>query len=94
MSQQVKVPSRIDDPHHFLFWQVDEVAPWGLVLMLGIWLDHLGKFLLFGFVLVSVYKRFRDGRPDGYFLHLLYWLGFVRSRGRSMPNPFVRRFFP
>ena len=64
------------------------------MLVLGILADQLLVFLLLGIVLVRLYGRFRDSRPDGYSLHWAYWAGLLSLRGRTTPNPFIRRWLP
>jgi conjugal transfer pilus assembly protein TraL len=50
--------------------------------------------LLLSIVLVRLYGRFRDSRPDGFALHWAYWAGLLSLRGRTTPNPFIRRWLP
>ena len=67
---------------------------WLNLLVLGILADQLLVFLLLGIVLVRLYGRFRDSRPDGYALHWAYWAGLLGLRGQTTPNPFIRRWLP
>lgn len=95
MSDVVKIPRYIDDPPHLLLWSADEVAPIGLGLVLGIFADQLAVFSAIGFAASYIYRRFRDGRPDGFLFHWLYWYGFWPGRGGTvMRNPFERRYLP
>jgi conjugal transfer pilus assembly protein TraL len=50
--------------------------------------------LALGVIAVKFYRRFRDNRPDGYTLHAIYWLGLLPSKALTIPNPFIRRFYP
>ena len=52
--------------------RIDDLVPVVLMLVLGILADQLLVFLLLGIVLVRLYGRFRDSRPDGYALHWAY----------------------
>ena len=88
----IRIPHRIDEPPHFLLWSAEELAPTALGLMLGIIVDHPTICFAAGLVVSSLYKRFQESRPDGYLLHLLYRSGFLPSRERSFPNPFIRRY--
>jgi conjugal transfer pilus assembly protein TraL len=92
--QPIKIPARIDDPPHMLLWSVDELAPMVLGLSFGIFINHLLLCTFIGFLITTVYKKFRDNSPDGYLLHMLYHFGFLPSKGKSMLNPYVRRLFP
>jgi conjugal transfer pilus assembly protein TraL len=93
MSHPVEIPRHVDDPPTLLLWRIDDLVPVVVVVMLvlGILADQLLVFLLLGIVLVRLYGRFRDSRPDGYALHWASWVGL---RGRTTPNPFIRRWLP
>ena len=94
MSQPVEIPRHVDDPPTLLLWRIDDLVPVVLMLVLGILADQLLVFLLLGIVLVRLYGRFRDSRADGYALHWAYWSGLLGLRGRTTPNPFIRRWLP
>ncbi len=81
MPHPVEIPRHIDDPPTLLLWRIDDLVPVVLMLVLGI-------------VLVRLYGCFRDSRPDGYALHRAYWAGLLSLRGRTTPNPFIRRWLP
>jgi len=89
-----EIPRHIDDPPQLLLWSADELVPVLLGLVVGIVLDRLLICLGVGAGMVFVYRRFRDNRPDGYLLHLLYWSGLYPSRARGAANPFRRAFYP
>lgn len=88
------IPQRIDDPPHLLLWRADELAPLLFGLVLGVFFAQVLVCMLAGFVLTHCYKRLRDHRADGYFLHLLYWFGLYISRAPSLRNPFIRSYLP
>ena len=92
--QPTKIPKYIDDPPHLLMWSADEFVPIIIALVVGIFADQKLIFLAVGELGVKLYRRYRDGRPDGLPLHALYWIGLYPSKAWSMPNPFIRRFFP
>ncbi len=94
MSKPIEIPHYIDDPLHFLMWQVDEVMPIGVGLVLGVLTEQVFTFLLIGFLSVGLYKKFRDGRPDGIILHYLYWIGLMSNKSHSIPESHKRRFLP
>lgn len=93
-TEQTRIPDRIDEPMHFLFWRMDEVLPIGIGLVAGILLAQLTLCLLGGIILARFYRRFCDNKPDGYLLHGVYWhLGTAISKAsRSMPNAYKREF--
>jgi len=95
MSAPVRIPRRIDDPPHLLLWSMDELVPLLFCMVLGVMAGSLGPCLLIGILITRGYRKFRDSKPDGYLLHLLYWVGvFTLSKAKSMKNPFIRKYLP
>lgn len=90
----VLIPRHIDDPVHVLFWSVDEVAPIGLGLVIGMFVGSPLMLAGIGWVVSTFYRRFRDSKPDGFAMHFLYWQGLMPAKGKSSPNPFIRIFKP
>ena len=91
------IPTSIDDPPLLLLWPVDDLALIVLTLVVRILTGSprtLYQLLILGVLLVCLYTKFRERRPDGYALHLLYWHGLRPLRGRTTPNPFARRWLP
>ena len=90
----IEIPQRIDEPVHVLLWQVDEIAPIAIGLMIGMFIGAPLILMGVGWVMTSFYRRFRDAKPDGFALHYLYWHGFMPTRSRTAPNPFTRQYLP
>lgn len=92
--EPVKLPSHIDDPHQFLLWQADEIIP---VLICGVIGFLIGRSVLciaVGLVGMHFFKKYKAGKPDGYIIHCLYWIGLWPQKGRVLPNPFEREYLP
>jgi len=94
MPQPLEIPRHVDDPPTLLLWRTDDLVPVVLMIVFGILLDQLLVFLVLGLVLVRLYGRFRESRPDGFALHWSYWVGLVPLKARSCPNPFIRTWAP
>ncbi|WP_345195131.1 type IV conjugative transfer system protein TraL [Kistimonas scapharcae] len=90
----IDIPDGIDDPPQFLLWSLDELMPIVLALGAGILIEQVLICLLGAIGLVKIYRRYRDAKPDGFMLHSIYWAGFLPSKSKTVPNPFVRRFLP
>lgn len=92
--EPVKLPTKVDEPHQFLIWSVDEMIPMMTLFVFGMMIDQALIFTLAGLVLASIYKKHKNSKPDGYLLHILYWWGLLPSKGKTLVNPFIRRFIP
>jgi conjugal transfer pilus assembly protein TraL len=92
--QPTKIPLRIDEPPHLLLWSADELAPMLLGLTFGIMIGEALICTVIGFFITSLYRKFRDNNPDGYLLHMLYNMGILPPKGRTMINPYIKRLFP
>jgi conjugal transfer pilus assembly protein TraL len=89
----VVMPKYIDDPPNLLLWRLDDVIPFLLILIVALLVEKIW-LLIPGFFVIRLYSRFRDTRPDGYALHVLYWYGLFPMLGRTTPNPFIRQYLP
>ncbi|WP_295385040.1 type IV conjugative transfer system protein TraL [uncultured Thiodictyon sp.] len=97
MADPTEIPKYIDDPPLILLWRVDDLVPIVLCLVIGIFTGSPGtmfKLIVLGVLLVRLYSKYRERRPDGHALHVLYWYGLLPLRGRTTPNPFCRRWLP
>ena len=90
----VTVPRGIDDPPILLFARVDEILPFLVGIVIGFMVGQLMLCMVVGLVATKYFKRFNTNSPDGLPLHILYWLGYINSKGWSFLNPFIRRFYP
>lgn len=88
-----RMPRTVDDPAQVFFWAIDELI---VVLVLvggGIFSGKLMWCLLAAFLWTRLYRRFREGRPDGFLQHYLYWYGLGGPKRPTVPNPFIRSFY-
>lgn len=90
----VEIPQRVDEPPHLLMWSADELAPILVGLVLGVILNKVMICVAAGFLLMKLYRKFRDNYPDGFMLHILYWIGLPISKARVFINPYIRRLLP
>lgn len=92
--EPVQIPRQIDEPPTVLLWNTDELAPIVLLHVIGIFTGNVLIMTALGFAASSLYKRFRDGHPDGYLQHLLYWIGLMPTSARTIRNPFADHYKP
>lgn len=90
----VRIPRRVDEPPHILLWSADEMAPLMLGLIIGMLIEKALICTLAGLVVTKLYSRFRDNHQDGYLLHLIYKIGLLHTKAKTMANPFTKNFFP
>ena len=88
------MPKSIDDPAQVLLWSLDEFVLVAVLFGVGLTFRQLTIAVISIFILLKVYRRFRDGRPNGFLQHFMYWHGFAGSETSTVRNPFIRRFLP
>lgn len=88
------IPQGIDDPIQVLLWDINELAPIMLGLVVGMITNQALMGMLVGAIISYGYRKVRDRYPDGFFIHMLYWIGVPLKKAITLPNPFIRRFIP
>ena len=88
----VYMPRHLDEPMTVLMWPADEMIPIIACLSVGILIQQKLICLIIGIVAMRFFRKMKEGNPDGYLLHALYWHGFVGGGARTMPNPFIREY--
>ncbi len=94
MDKEIEIPHYVDDPPHVLLWSAEELAPVAMGLAVGMVVGQAFLLTVLGLTVAKVYRKFSDGRPDGFMWHSLYWFGFTPLTAKSIPNPYIRRFLP
>lgn len=92
--EPVRIPRRIDEPPHVLLWSADELAPLIIGLVVGMIIEKALICTVAGWLVTTLYSRFRDNHQDGYLLHLIYKIGLLQTKSKTMANPFTKNFFP
>lgn len=90
--QNVPFPRFADAPNMVMLWTAEEVMPVFLGVIIGVINGSIFIPLMLGIGITTVFRRFRETKPDGYILHLLYWHGLMSAKGAI--NPFQRRILP
>lgn len=87
------LPRNLDDPTQILLWSADEVLPGLIIFLVAILIDQgfIGLILAFG--VTKFFKKFKDGKQEGYLLHAIYYLGFINNKSKTMPNPYQREYY-
>ena len=90
--QALYMPRHLDEPMTVLMWPADEVIPVIAALSVGVLIEQKLICVIIGMVAMRFFRKMKEGNPDGYLLHALYWSGLIKGKARTMPNPFIREF--
>lgn len=91
----LRMPRDLDDQMYVLFWTTDELLPGLAIFVLGVLINQKLVCLLIALAITKLFRRLKEGNPDGFLLHLGYWYGVIAERrAYSMPNAFIREFVP
>ncbi|MEL6680451.1 MAG: type IV conjugative transfer system protein TraL [Pseudomonadota bacterium] len=88
--QTVRFPRTVDDPPTILMWRVDDFAPLFLGFLIGYATGYLVTVLGVSLIAVWIFRKFRLGAQPGFFVHFLYWQGFMPVTSHALINPFER----
>lgn len=91
---EIPLPRTCDDLPYVFIWRLDDFIPPIACLCIGILLGFPFAGLIAGFLMTFHYQRYRDGRPELWPLHWLYWAGVYPGRGPSWRNPYLRTYEP
>jgi conjugal transfer pilus assembly protein TraL len=91
----LKMPRTLDEQMYVLFWTADELLPGLFIFIVGVLIAQKLICLVIALVITKLFRKMKEGNPDGFLLHAGYWYGLI-SGGRtfSMPNSFIREFVP
>lgn len=88
------IPTRQDDPAWFMFFRLDEITPFLVLLVIGIITRHVFPCMLAGWLFSYLYKRFNSRFPKGFVLHWCYGHGIWFGMSKTFRDPFNRRYLP
>lgn len=91
----LRMPRSLDDQMYILFWTADEMLPGLFIFIVGVLIAQKLVCLILAIVVTKLFRRMKEGNPDGFLLHIGYWYGLISGRfAYSMPNAFIREFIP
>ncbi len=91
----LRMPRSLDDQMYVLFWTADELLPGLFIFIVGVLINQKLICLLLALVVTKLFRKMKEGNPDGFLLHIGYWYGLISSkRAYTMPNAFIREFIP
>lgn len=74
-------------------WSVDELAPPLFGLIIGMIFGMPIICFVIGLCMNHFYRLFRDNHPNGYLIHLGYFIFGIPLKGACFKHPFRRFFF-
>lgn len=92
--KSLEFPRHLDDPQPILFWTLDQIIPFATFVVIGMAINRLILCMLIGAVAGWLFTRYRDSKPDGYFIHMTWFYGLLPLKGRACINPFLRTIYP
>lgn len=93
MSEEALVlPRHVDEPPIMLMWTSDEVGSFFFIFIMGFMLEQIILSLVLAYFTVKMVRRFKNIKPNGYLVHMLYWFGVTISEARTLPNPYERQY--
>lgn len=85
-----RIPRYIDDQPKIFFFDLDIFIIGTTCIFLGIITDYLIQGIAVGIFGGYIFMKFKQGKPDSYLFHALYWYGFINLKG--IPPSYMRRF--
>jgi len=86
-----KIARYIDDPPQIFFWDIDEIIIFGMFFGIGMLANILTIMIFIAIGVNLLFSRVKQCRSDGFFLHILYWLGILRLR--ECPPSYIRSYY-
>lgn len=87
-----RIPVHANDSMMFLLWSIEETAIMFMGLGIGILMKKTIICVLIAYVVLKLFRKIKDSKPDSYGIYIAYWLGIIPSKCRTLVNPYIRRF--
>lgn len=91
--RDITIPQTLDDPPLAMIFNAYQFMSVIVAAMLGVLFGYILIWAIAGFFVGNFVLKYSEGRPPGFFLHQLYWLG-VPLLGRQFPSGLDREFRP
>lgn len=90
--KEIPFPQYVDDPKIIGIWTFDQFAIVGIFMIGGVLIGYTWTCIGIGIISTRYIRRMREGMPDGFLLHKIWWMGLLKIEGKSFPNPFQREY--
>jgi conjugal transfer pilus assembly protein TraL len=87
-----EIPSRLDDPPKFIWWDFDVAILFMGFLIFGVVTEFFFTFIFLGFFLAYSYQKVKTGKHKAFGIHLVYWYLPVTMGMKTTPPSAIREF--
>lgn len=88
----LKMPTRLDAPAKFLFWDLDQALIVGTFFSLGIISKQLISLTAIGLGLSWLWQKFKSGKHPWFLLHGFKWFLPLGRKSKRVPDTSFREF--
>lgn len=92
MVHGTEIPTRLDDPPRFLWWDLDVGLLFMSFLVLGLVLKWVVTLTVVGFGIAYLYNKTKVGQHTAFGMHLLYWHLPITLGFKATPPSAIREF--
>lgn len=92
MSEHASIPTRLDDPPKFFWWDFDVSLLFMSFAVFGLVIKWVVTFSIVGFGIAYLYNKTKMGQHRGFGLHLLYWHLPATFGFKATPPSAIREF--
>lgn len=86
------IPTRLDDPPRFMWWDFDVSMLFMSFVVLGLVLKWVVPFTVIGLVLAYLYNKLKAGQHRAFGMHLVYWHLPITLGFKATPPSAIREF--
>lgn len=87
-----EIPTRLDDPPKFLWWDFDVAMLFMTFLVFGVLTGWVMTFVAIGLVLALIYRKAKFGKHKAFGMHLMYWYLPINLGMKITPPSSIREF--
>jgi conjugal transfer pilus assembly protein TraL len=91
-SNQLKMPTRLDNLPKFLFWDFDQFTIVIAFFGLGIVSKQLLTLTAFGLFIAYIWQKFKSGKHQWFLVHGMKWYLPMKGKSKRIPATSDREF--
>jgi len=83
------IPNYVDSQMQVFFWEIDEFFPSLTIFIIFFMWDQPLLALIFSYLFVRVFSRFKSSNMEGVLFHMVWWAGLMQMN-KKFPNGLSR----